>query len=71
MRWSADDLAEKARIGIATLRRAEGNDGILNMTLANQDAIRAALERAGVEFIAVDETSPGAGAGVRLKVRNV
>ena len=63
IRWSAEDLAEATKIGIATLRRAEGSDGELGMTAANQFAVRTVLEHAGVEFIPEN----GGGAGVRLK----
>lgn len=63
LRWSADDLAEKTKIGIATLRRAESADGPVGMTAANAASVRAALESAGVIF--VDEN--GEGPGVRLR----
>lgn len=63
IRWSAEDLAEATKIGIATLRRAEGLDGELGMTAANQLAVRTVLETAGVVFIPEN----GGGAGVRLK----
>ena len=63
LRWSADDLAEKSTIGVATIRRAEGREGPLGVTAANEFAIRSALEFAGVIF--VDEN--GEGPGVRLR----
>jgi transcriptional regulator with XRE-family HTH domain len=63
LRWSADDLAEKTKIGIATLRRAESADGPVGMTAANAASVRAALESAGVIF--VEEN--GEGPGVRLR----
>jgi hypothetical protein len=63
LRWSADDLAGKSLVGIATIRRAEGRDGPLGVTVANESAIRDALESAGVIF--VDEN--GEGPGVRLR----
>lgn len=63
LRWSADDLAKKSRIGVATIRRAESSDALLGVTAANESAIRAALESAGVEFIAEN----GGGPGVRLR----
>lgn len=66
VRWRADDLATASKVGVATIRRAEGVDGPLSMTPANQAAIRAALETAGVEFIPQN----GGGAGVRLKERS-
>jgi hypothetical protein len=51
LRWSADDLAKHAKLGVATVRRAEATDGPPSITEANGEAVRAALERAGVEFL--------------------
>jgi hypothetical protein len=58
--WSARQLAEAARLGLSTIQRFEGGGTV---TAANLEAIRAALEAAGVEFIPEN----GGGAGVRLK----
>lgn len=59
--WSQDRLAEASRVTRRTLLRFEIGETIPRVaTLA---AIRAALEAAGVEFIAEN----GGGAGVRLK----
>lgn len=63
IRWRAEDLAEASAVGVATIRRAELADGQTAMTVANQIAIRRALEAAGVEFI--DQN--GGGPGVRLR----
>lgn len=63
LRWSAQDLAEKAEIGVATVRRCEAGEGPISATIANQNAMQRALENAGVEFIPEN----GGGAGVRLK----
>jgi transcriptional regulator with XRE-family HTH domain len=63
LRWSADELAGAAKVGVATVRRAERIDGKPSMTEANKEAIHRALESAGVEFIDKD----GGGPGVRLK----
>ena len=65
IRWSAKDLAEAASVGVATVRRAESDDGIPPTTIANRKAIRSALEAAGIEFIAEN----GGGPGVRLARR--
>jgi transcriptional regulator with XRE-family HTH domain len=64
IRWSAEDLAGKASLSVATIRRAELTDNETSMTAANDLAVRRALEAAGVEFI--DEN--GGGAGVRLRM---
>ena len=63
IRWSAEDLAGKASLSVATIRRAELTDSETSMTAANDLAVRRALEAAGVDFI--DEN--GGGAGVRLR----
>ncbi|MFG1201728.1 transcriptional regulator [Xanthobacter aminoxidans] len=63
VRWSAGQLAEAAKLGLMTIRRAEATDGIVGITEANAFAIRTALELAGVEFIPEN----GGGPGVRLK----
>ena len=65
LRWSAEDLAREASLGLATIRRAEITESETSMTAANDLAVRRALESAGVEFI--DEN--GGGAGVRLRKR--
>jgi transcriptional regulator with XRE-family HTH domain len=59
--WSQQTLAERAGVGIVTIRQLEGeNQRRRRATLA---VVRRALETAGVEFI--DEN--GGGAGVRLR----
>jgi hypothetical protein len=65
LRWSAEDLAREATLGIATIKRAEAAQNETSMTTANDLSVRRALEAAGVEFI--DEN--GGGPGVRLKKR--
>jgi hypothetical protein len=65
VRWSAEDLAREAALGLATVRRAEGAESETSMTVANDLAVRRALEAAGVEFI--DQN--GGGPGVRLRKR--
>lgn len=56
------DLASSANISVSTLKRFEA-DGMLGEPSNNWNAVIAALEAAGVEFIAEN----GGGAGVRLK----
>jgi hypothetical protein len=66
IRWSAEDLARKSALGVATIRRAELRDSETKLTAANDLAVRRALEAAGVEFI---DASEGGGPGVRLRTR--
>ncbi|WP_424988820.1 hypothetical protein [Microbulbifer sp. S227A] len=59
---SAQELADMASVGVATIRRAETNNNSSNMSAVVENAITSALAKAGVEFIAEN----GGGAGVRL-----
>jgi hypothetical protein len=52
-------------LSVATIRRAELKESETTLTMANDLAVRRALESAGVEFI--DEN--GGGPGVRLRMR--
>jgi transcriptional regulator with XRE-family HTH domain len=65
LRWSADELAAAARLGVATIRRAESVDGAPNSTEANLAAIRAALEAAGVIFLEDGDVAGGPGVALR------
>jgi transcriptional regulator with XRE-family HTH domain len=59
--WSQQDLAEKAVVGIVTVRQLEADAH--QPRPATLDVIKRAFETAGVEFI--DEN--GGGPGVRLR----
>jgi transcriptional regulator with XRE-family HTH domain len=58
--WSQLELAQRAAVGIVTIRQLEA--GVHTPRRSTLDVVRRALEAAGVEFI--DEN--GGGAGVRL-----
>lgn len=62
LRWSAEDLAKYSRLGTATIRRAESNDGPINSTAANVAALVKAFEEAGVVFL----FEKGVGVGVKI-----
>jgi hypothetical protein len=64
IRWSAEDLARHTTLSVTTIRRAELMPSATALTRANDQAIRRALENAGVEFIDAE----GGGPGVRLPV---
>jgi transcriptional regulator with XRE-family HTH domain len=59
--WSQEDLANAAKVGLSTVRDFEA--GRRQPMRNNLEAIRTALEAAGVQFIPEN----GGGAGVRLK----
>ena len=63
--WSQDDLADKAGISVPTIKRLEAAEGDIGGRAETGAALVAALEKAGVEFIAEN----GGGAGVRMKKR--
>src|SRR5262249_9903836 len=65
LRWSAEELSHRSSVSLRTIRRAELAEGHTAMTIANNLAVRRALEAAGIEFI--DEN--GGGPGVRLRKR--
>ncbi len=59
--WTQQELADAARIGVATVRLFEGN--ATESRQATLAVLRQALELAGVEFIDAN----GGGPGVRLR----
>jgi transcriptional regulator with XRE-family HTH domain len=63
IKWSAEDLARQSAVSLRTIRRAELAEHHTSMTVANNLAIRRALEGAGVEII----DGNGGGPGVRLR----
>jgi transcriptional regulator with XRE-family HTH domain len=63
LHWGRRDLADRAKLDVATVRRSEATEGEPMVTMGHAIAIRYTLERAGVIF--VEEN--GAGPGVRLK----
>jgi len=65
LKISAQELADAASIGVATVRRAENDESDVEITAANANAIRGALEEYGIEFIPEN----GGGSGVRLRER--
>jgi transcriptional regulator with XRE-family HTH domain len=63
LKWSAEDLANKAGVGIATVRRFELDKGVPSGQVRILGALKATLEAGGIEFIGTPEDRPG----VRLK----
>jgi transcriptional regulator with XRE-family HTH domain len=61
--WSQAQLAKRSGVSDPTIKRLEAIDGPLGGREETGEKIRAALERAGIEFIEEN----GGGAGVRLR----
>ena len=64
LRWTGKELAEKSGVGFSTLMRLETEVGVPNAQAKTLEALRRALEEAGVEFIG----TPDSQAGVRWKL---
>ncbi len=62
--WKQDDLARAAKIGIATIRRIEGQEGPVMGYVSTLISIQSAFENAGVRFL---DNDAGGGPGVRLR----
>lgn len=61
---SAQELAQLASVGIATVKRFESGQPVQSATV---EAIAVALTTAGIAFIADGARSPEGGEGVRLR----
>ena len=65
--WTGARLAEAAGLALQTIRRMESQIGPGRSSAANVEAVRRALEDAGVVFLDADESN-GVGPGVRIKL---
>ena len=63
IRWEQRDLAEASKVSLPTIKRLETTPGELAAQERTVDAIRRALEDAGVIFVPEN----GEGPGVRLR----
>ena len=68
LNWTGSELSARAGVGLSTVRRIEGCDGMLETaSIKVLQAIKIAFESAGVEFIGSPEDRPG----VRLITKNL
>lgn len=67
--WSQSDLARASGISEPTVKRLEAQEGELGGRADTVEAIRGALEAAGVQFLSEGETADG-GRGVRLNAHH-
>ena len=63
LRWEQRDLADASSVSLPTIKRLESAPGVMAAHMSTVAALRAALEAAGIEFIAEN----GGGPGVRLR----
>lgn len=63
--WTAAKLAERSRLSVPTIQRAEQAADVPNMKTTNLLAVQRALEAAGVVFLDPGDTRDG-GPGVRF-----
>jgi transcriptional regulator with XRE-family HTH domain len=64
--WNQDKLAEASGIALPTIKRLEAQSGPVAGYEKTRQAIRSALEAAGIRFIEDGQPSDGGGAGVRM-----
>lgn len=64
LRWSGEELAQRAGVSLSTIRRVESSEGVPEtQNMKTLVSIKRALEDGGVEFIGTPDDRPG----VRLK----
>jgi transcriptional regulator with XRE-family HTH domain len=61
--WRQQDVAQAAKVGVATIRRIESQEGPLAGYVSTLIKIQAAFEQAGIQFIDDDEMG---GFGLRM-----
>ena len=61
--WRQEDIAQAAKISVATIRRIESQEGPLTGYVSTLVKIQAAFEQAGIQFIDDDEFG---GFGLRM-----
>jgi transcriptional regulator with XRE-family HTH domain len=64
LEWTQPQLAEASGLSMMSIRRMEGPSGPGRRSAENVEAVRKALDDAGVIFLSADEVG---GTGVRLK----
>jgi len=64
--WSQPALAKESGVSLPTIVRMESQLGPGRSSAANVDAVRRALEKAGVLFLEADDAN-SVGPGVRLR----
>jgi transcriptional regulator with XRE-family HTH domain len=63
LKISAEQLSELSGVSARTIKRMETENDVPKSTVPNLNAIKAALQAAGIEFIG----TPGDGPGIRIR----
>lgn len=56
---SAQELADRAGLGVATVRRMELAEGIPSSNAQNLGLVKSFLEDSGIEFVGTQDDRPG------------
>lgn len=59
LKISAEKLSELSGVSARTIKRMETENDVPKSTIPNLNAIQAALESAGIEFIGTPDDGPG------------
>ena len=59
LRWSAEVLAARAKVGVQTIKRLEATDSVPPGRSKTLQEVQLALERAGIEFVGTPLDRPG------------
>ena len=63
--WSQTQLAEASGVSLPTIKRLEAK-GVERSAVATAEAVRKALEGAGVQFLAPGDGAQGSGVALRV-----
>jgi ribosome-binding protein aMBF1 (putative translation factor) len=59
LRWTVEDLATSTDLSVSTIKRAEVTNVVPDISAKNLQALKVALEAAGIEFIGTPDDGPG------------
>lgn len=63
--WTAADLAKRSGVSYPTIQRLDATKGPVGGRFETVDAVRRALEGAGVQFLETGEASLGYGVAIK------
>lgn len=59
LRWTVQDLCDKAGVPMRTVKRIEAEDGVPFASAQTIQVLQTCLESAGIEFIGTPKDGPG------------